>query len=931
MKLKKTIIALLLAVSIFLLNMPQVTVTAADNNLFIQVGEKTTFEEGTLLIAAEDLPSKQYYSFSENSNSVAQYDTVLGNRYEGYLLPGYSQLSSEYKTALQASGYVLPEDGEIKWVVERKEDKTVAEETIGMDGPETYYRDFPVYKIYPYILYDVSINTNIANGSIVADKPNATSGETVTLTLSPNAHCQSESISVKDKNNNEITLSGTGNTRTFTMPESNVSVDGSFSKLPYNIEVDSSITNGSIVADKSMAIAGEIVTLTISPDDEYELIYVYVKDASDNNIPFSAEGNKITLTMPESNVSITGGFSKVKYNIEVDSNIANGSIVADKSMAIAGETVTLTASPNDKYQLGGITVKDGNDDEIPLSGTGNTRTFTMPKWHVSVTGSFSKIPGTVESVILSPALITVQKGGIQAFTVSVNGTNDPEQSVKWSIEGASSNNTTISEGGALKVGSDEMSPTLIIRGTSTLDNSKSGVSIVNVIRANIKPDSSANMIFGINEGDSYIVGKEIGFEAIGGGMNNTTPISDDTRYIPKSWSINTSSEWTTAPYTAKLTIDNSGNYTLIVSYQKQVYDGVSWQDIVNEMDTKTVSFNTIKNKYPITIDQSIVNGDIVVDKINATSGETVTLTITPANQYKLESIIVKDGNNNAITLSGTGNTRTFIMPESSVSVTGGFSKIPAIVENVVLTPETVTVQKGKTQAFTAIVNGPYSPDQSVKWSVEGASSKDTTISESGILQVSSDEMSSTLKVRATSTLDNTKSSVAVVKVIRANIIPDAASNTISGIKEGTTYIVGTEIGFSVIGGGMDNTAPISGDQRYVPTSWSVNPHGEWTEAPYTAKFTINHIGNFTLKVLYQKQNYNGTSWDNIANEIDTKTVSFSVIDKQTSKQSETNDNTTSTLPITGDNAKTLLFLFAGIIAAVSAGYMYLTKKKRVEK
>ena len=179
-------------------------------------------------------------------------------------------------------------------------------------------------------------------------------------------------------------------------------------------------------------------------------------------------------------------------------------------------------------------------------------------------------------------------------------------------------------------------------------------------------------------------------------------------------------------------------------------------------------------------------------------------------------------------------------------------------------------------------------------------------------------MSSTINVKATSILDNTKSSVAAVKVIRANLIPDTKSNTIGGIKEGDSYIEGTEIEFAAVGAGMDNTAPISGDVRYVPVSWSVNSNGEWTTAPYTAKFTINNVGNYTLKVSYQKQTFNGTSWENIANEIDTKTVSFSIINKPSSDQE---------LPNSGEQASTILFLCVGIIAAVSTKHMYLIKKK----
>ncbi|MBP3742052.1 MAG: InlB B-repeat-containing protein [Treponema sp.] len=76
------------------------------------------------------------------------------------------------------------------------------------------------------------------------------------------------------------------------------------------------------------------------------------------------------------------------------------------------------------------------------------------------------------------------------------------------------------------------------------------------------------------------------------------------------------------------------------------------------------------NTYSVTI-AGIENGSVTSDKTSATAGETVTLTITPADYYKLNSISATS-NENPVSLNGDGNTRTFTMPAANVSVTARF-------------------------------------------------------------------------------------------------------------------------------------------------------------------------------------------------------------------------------------------------------------------
>ena len=68
----------------------------------------------------------------------------------------------------------------------------------------------------------------------------------------------------------------------------------------------------------------------------------------------------------------------------------NGTVAASKTSGVAaGETVTLTATPKTGYELSSITVTAADSSAVATSGTGNTRTFTMPAQNVTVSATFS--------------------------------------------------------------------------------------------------------------------------------------------------------------------------------------------------------------------------------------------------------------------------------------------------------------------------------------------------------------------------------------------------------------------------------------------------------------------------------------------------------------------------------------------------------------
>gem|GEM_PF-5423462 len=76
------------------------------------------------------------------------------------------------------------------------------------------------------------------------------------------------------------------------------------------------------------------------------------------------------------------------YGVTVDS-AENGSVTADKTTAAEGETVKLTVTPDEGYELDTLTVKDTGGVEITLA---EDNSFTMPASGVTVSATF-KVPG----------------------------------------------------------------------------------------------------------------------------------------------------------------------------------------------------------------------------------------------------------------------------------------------------------------------------------------------------------------------------------------------------------------------------------------------------------------------------------------------------------------------------------------------------------
>ena len=159
-------------------------------------------------------------------------------------------------------------------------------------------------------------------------------------------------------------------------------------------------------------------------------------------------------------------------------------------------------------------------------------------------------------------------------------------------------------------------------------------------------------------------------------------------------------------------------------------------------------------------------------------------------------------------------------------------------------------------------------------------------------------------------------------------VASAENNKITGIDVNGVYTTQTKISFTAVGAGMDNNSPKKGDTRYVPQSWTVINTNVWNAAPYTASFGLAQSGDYTLKVAFAQQQYDGSCWK-ATGTMDTRQVSFSIAKAKVTAPG-TNltpaANRKSSVK-TGDNTPILPFVCILIIAAGAIGGVVFYKKK----
>ena len=85
-----------------------------------------------------------------------------------------------------------------------------------------------------------------------------------------------------------------------------------------------------------------------------------------------------------------GGNTEATYTA-MAKKASNGTVALDKDKDLkAGDKVTVTATPDENYEIDAVTVTTENNKNVDVTGSGETYTFTMPAENVTVSATFKE-------------------------------------------------------------------------------------------------------------------------------------------------------------------------------------------------------------------------------------------------------------------------------------------------------------------------------------------------------------------------------------------------------------------------------------------------------------------------------------------------------------------------------------------------------------
>jgi endoglucanase len=186
-----------------------------------------------------------------------------------------------------------------------------------------------------------------------------------------------------------------------------------------------------------------------------------------------------------------------------------------------------------------------------------------------------------------------------------------------------------------------------------------------------------------------------------------------------------------------------------------------------------------------------------------------------------------------LTVRATSTVDTSKYGEATVTID---SSITVTVSSVKVSPATANVIKGDTQQFSATVTGTNNPGHGVTWTIdESGKNAGTTITTQGRLTVAAAESLSTLTVRATSEVDETKSGTATVTVIApSDPNPPTTPQEFNDITA-AELVAGMTIGWN-----LGNTLDCYGD--YLKGTTVNNMETTWGN-PRTTQLNITTLKN----------------------------------------------------------------------------------------
>lgn len=256
--------------------------------------------------------------------------------------------------------------------------------------------------------HDVTIHSS-ENGTVVADKTTAIVGDKVTFTITPNDDFELDTFEV-----NGEAKEVTNNTYEATMVKEGLTVDATFKAIKHAVTINKN-AGGTVSADKTEAVTGEDVTLTVTPDTDYHLSALYVN----GNAVSVGESGTVVVKMVKTGLIVSGVFAKKRAPITVTDTKGGTIRTSSTTDATIGEEIEIQVYADDGYELDKLLV-NGEETEVDSEGFAYV---TMVEGGLTITATWKELAKAITIAPCTNGTVTANKekaavGESVTFTIS---------------------------------------------------------------------------------------------------------------------------------------------------------------------------------------------------------------------------------------------------------------------------------------------------------------------------------------------------------------------------------------------------------------------------------------------------------------------------------------------------------------------------------
>ena len=253
-------------------------------------------------------------------------------------------------------------------------------------------------------------------GTITTDRSSAESGETVTITVSVDEGYRMNELSARTLSDALPLTQISDNQYTFIMPDEYTSVIADFTSHNIIVGREQGLLHGRVEIrnetrlggewefdhlgflneGSAYAMEGDTLVVTVYSDAGYtvsypNIYYINPEESGYGQIDKKVTGGTsktiyefVTPTNIPYDLFVDPSFKKVDYNVNIDSEITNGSVSSDVNTAQMGDTVNLTVTPDSGYILDTLSVTDSSSHAVEVT----SNSFEMPASNVTVSATF---------------------------------------------------------------------------------------------------------------------------------------------------------------------------------------------------------------------------------------------------------------------------------------------------------------------------------------------------------------------------------------------------------------------------------------------------------------------------------------------------------------------------------------------------------------